>query len=344
MERSIVRAQILADTFHGSWNELTVTDVKSALEQIRRLDVNQLSRLLTKQSSIREPIAAGASRFEEQIGESPAPSTRDNRRPVKYMMVIDAGAGTTDFAVFQVFQDPANDRIRYALISPTVRMNRAAGNEVDAKLRPLILRSCGIDPASGSPRSKEDFAFIETDLEAQLRDYKQLLFERGEIDISLRPNVRGRLTRDVLLKDAEFQALGRQLEETQRSILGKLFPDEFLDQVRLANQRFGRPMQLYVLLTGGSSPLPIVQRLAEGEIEIKGARFQLVHVRNTPTWIDRLPSAAAELVGQNYPQCAVSIGGSVAELPEEIADFTSPLTPAPPGSRRPGRYQVTGLG
>jgi hypothetical protein len=50
-------------------------------------------------ASVREPIAAGASLFDDELGELEIlGNTGPGRR---YLLVIDAGAGTTDFAIFQ---------------------------------------------------------------------------------------------------------------------------------------------------------------------------------------------------------------------------------------------------
>lgn len=103
-------------------------------------------------------------------------------------------------------------------------------------------------------------------------------------------------------------------------------------------------MPIYVLLSGGSSSLPIIQSLAKGNLDIEGVEFCFEHIDALPDWINTLEREDAELVAANYPQCAVAIGGSAPELPIEISDLTSPITPPPPGSRTLERYQVTGMG
>jgi hypothetical protein len=61
-------------------------------------------------------------------------------------------------------------------------MSRIAGNAVDEVLPPLVLKACGIDPATGSPRSDAHFALIKTDLASQIRplrrDGKPILLAR----------------------------------------------------------------------------------------------------------------------------------------------------------------------
>lgn len=87
----------------------------------------------------------------------------------------------------------------------------------------------------------------------------------------------------------------------------------------------------------------MISELARGEVEIGGARFKLLLVDRLPDWIDRLPRDAAQRLADVYPQCAVAIGGSVPELPAELPDFDTPITPPLPGERRLERVQTQGI-
>src|SRR4030081_1150385 len=122
MESALTRAQVIADTFESRWGDLTATEAKSVLNSLRRVDLAALN-LFSNPQSIREPVAAGATRFRDHIsGQSLSAPTR------RLMLVVDAGAGTTDFALFQSFTDPDTDETSFALISNAVRMSRVAGN------------------------------------------------------------------------------------------------------------------------------------------------------------------------------------------------------------------------
>ena len=172
LTQAILRAQIVADTLHDEWDSLDTFRAKSVVDAINRLGVTDLPMVLASKASVREPIAAGASLFNEELEELEDldVDTRNVSANRKFLMVIDAGAGTTDFAMFQVFPEVDTSGRRYALLSPSVRMSRVAGNAVDEVLRPLVLQACGIDPGTGVPRSDEDFAMIKADLEAQIRN------------------------------------------------------------------------------------------------------------------------------------------------------------------------------
>lgn len=345
MERNLLRAQVVADTLRGMWNELSVENVRPVLAESRKLDTAKLTHLMAETAPVREPIAAGASRFQEEIVDREVAASTEVAIIRKYLLVIDAGAGTTDFALFQVFWDSKREETRYALITPTVRMCRIAGNAVDSVLQPIVLEQCGIDPKSGAPRSGPDFDLIKIDLNAQIRVIKRQLFTTGNANIELRPNVSGTLAIDQVLEDSDYQRLGEELLIIRDTVLKSTFGGnkEFLEEIKVQTQRLGRSFPIYVLLTGGSSALPIVKKLSEGKVEIDGAPFGFFPVEELPRWIDTLPREDAELVGFWYSQCAVAIGGSVRELPIEIQDLGSPVTPPRSGTRKLERYQVTGV-
>jgi len=164
MESALTRAQIVADTLGSRWGSLTATEAKSVLRSVRTIDLTSL-KLFTNQKSVREPVAAGATRFGDHFADQHSAAVPTRR----LMLVVDAGAGTTDFALFQSFTDPKSEETSFALISNAVRMSRVAGNRVDAVLRPLVLRACKVHPENGSPWSEEDFSIIKTDLSSQIR-------------------------------------------------------------------------------------------------------------------------------------------------------------------------------
>jgi molecular chaperone HscA len=316
------------------------------LNEVRDIETAKLTHLMAENAPVREPIAAGASRFDEQIVEASTAASTEAGPVRRALLVIDAGAGTTDFALFQVFWYGDRDETRYALIAPAVRMCRVAGNAVDEVLRPIILAECGVDPKSGHPRSDEDFGLIKLDLSARIRDIKRDLFTNDNADIELRPNVSGMLPLDTVLNNGEYKRLGKELCLARDTLIESAFGNDqaFLEEIGARTRRLGRSFPIHVLLTGGSSVLPIVQKLAEGKLTIGGIPFAFVQVTEHPKWIESLPRDEADLVAASYPQCAVAIGGSARELPEELPDLSSLVTPPRSGKRVLERYQVTGVG
>lgn len=334
MSEALLRAQILADTLHGKWNGLFIGDIVPLIRSLDAFDTKKLSHLLMGDAAVREPIAAGASRFDSAIGEPKGPTQNPIRR---FLLVVDAGAGTTDIALFQVITPAGETKAKYALLRKSVRMCRIAGNEIDGILRPIILNACGVDEEKLSP---DDLAYAKIDLDSRVRDIKQLLFEKGNISIELRPHLSGSLDLPTLLSDAKMKQNGKELIELRQGIFSQLLENVDIDELRSAND--GRPMLVHVLLTGGSSVIPIIAQLATGELNVRGLRIRFEKIDSLPTWVNRLPREIAQLVGSIYPQSAVAIGGSAPDLPKELNDMENPVTPARKGVRRLPRTQITG--
>ena len=163
MRQALLRGQVLADTLAGRWERLAARQLVSLMEELRALDVTPLGHLLAEGADVREPVAAGASRFSSGIlSQTGAGLTR------RALLVVDAGAGTTDFAMFEVATG-ADRPPRYALVRNSVRMSTVAGNTADLVLKPLVLDACGIGSGSGAPRPADDLTFIRNDLDSRIR-------------------------------------------------------------------------------------------------------------------------------------------------------------------------------
>lgn len=338
MTDALLRAQVLADTLSNSWADLSVAQLLPLMGELLALNVSPLRRVLAVAPEIREPIAAGASRFDAALDTGGEVLDEPVRR---LLMVIDAGAGTTDFALFQAVIPVGDTRTHYGLLQRSVLMSRIAGNDMDAILRPLILKSCGINPTNGTPRNEEDFAYILADLDSQIRDIKRRLFENGNLEIELKPNAQGAINLETFVTDPEVAKREQELLTLRRKVVASVFSASRLTDVRSVNRLAG-PYPIQVLLTGGSSALPAIQKLASGLLDLDSAVFIFQLVDELPEWIDSLPLETSELVASVYPQCAVAIGGSVPELPEQLPDLRMPITPPTPGKRIAERFRTEG--
>lgn len=336
MQESLLRAQILADSLAGHWNELETKSLAVLMEKLRRTNVSKLAHLLPDDAAIREPIAAGASRFDSVL----APKAGVARPPIRrLLMVVDSGAGTTDFAMFQAVIPTGDDRPHYALLTPSVQMTRVAGNAIDEILRPLVLNCCNINPETGGPRSKEDFEYIRMDLDSQIRQIKRRLFEGKRIQVNLNPNANGTLELESLLSDRMMKKYEQELLEIRSDVVRRCFSPDSLESLRFADT----VCIVDVLLTGGSSGVPIVKDLSEGHFDLDGVRFRFEPVTEFPQWILRLPREQVQLVSSSYPQCAVAIGGSAAKLPLELSDYQSAAVSPRSGPRILERFRTEGL-
>jgi hypothetical protein len=319
MEKTLLKAQILADSLSGSWDEITTARLHPLMKKLREQDVSPLKgKLLARKPEIREPIAAGASLVDQQFGEV------NGRR---YVLVVDSGAGTTDFAMFLVAPSRGDDEgeMRYSLLSKSVRMSTIAGNEADKILRHLILDACDHDSHKYNDMEKN---YIRTDVESRLRDFKLVLFRNKKVDVQLTQNATGTVELDSLLSHQDMLRHGDDLKTMRDDIVRAVFEGSNLEEVyRHA------PLEIHVLLTGGNAALPIVEHLSTGILAFEDGKVVFKKIDSLPQWVNRLSREDAELIANNFPQCAVAIGGSASELPEEMRDLIDPVVPAPPGPR-----------
>lgn len=338
LAKALLQAQIVADTLGEEWATLSTHRAKSVLDAVKKQDLSKLELILADHASIREPVAAGATQFEDFVDASASPKAK------RLMLVIDAGAGTTDFALFQSFYDEKSESSSLALISSAVRMSRVAGNRFDHALRPMLLRACNVQPENGSPWNAEDFAIIKADLDSQIRALKRQLFTVGSVSVSLRPGASGLLTLADVVSETSYLELGKELQAQRDGLLEGAFTEDNIQTYQEATRALGRPVPIHVLLTGGSSKLPIVADLAEGEAVIRGVRFKFEKIDELPQWIDALPRDLAEMTAQEFSQCAVAIGGCAPQLPNERKDLFAPVTShVQQGKWVLNRYQVRGI-
>ena len=124
LAKSLMRAQLLADTFHGKWREgIHVDVIKRSLVHAATHD-GQLTWMLAAESTngILEALAAASARLWNDKSAS------------EVMLVVDVGAGTTDLSLFWVVQ--RNGEFHRAWpVMPCGTAIRQAGDTLDGNLR-----------------------------------------------------------------------------------------------------------------------------------------------------------------------------------------------------------------
>lgn len=288
LRRMLAQAQILADTFDGRWQAgIPVSEAKVALAKLRELAT--FPDYLLDQG-IPEPVAAAASLM-----------LRDEAQR-EIFMVIDVGAGTTDFGVFWLQNNPDKDVCLTRIIPGTIEYLPEAGNRVDDLLKFYVLDLEGIDPGSAEGKHNKTY------LDSRIRIYKEALFRDGIVEVTLANHSRVVVERDDFLQSTRVQNFAQRLKEKLEKVLS-VVGDGYLDLLVKSD--------LKVVLTGGGASLPMVSNLAKGVIEIKGRKIMRKATPVVPAWIDETyPQFSSQ-----YPQLAVAIGGAAPSLPEQGASF-----------------------
>lgn len=289
MRELLADAQILADTFSGNWaGGIEVARLKAALVELKSL--GQRPDYLID-DGVPEPVAVAAGAIAE------ARNMRDA------FMVVDAGAGTTDFGLFVAVRRPgdAGAQRRVFQINASISGLMQAGDKVDGMLRMHIAHKERIDANDTQGR------MIMADLTRRIRGMKELLFRTGRLDYVLADETTGTVDLAAFLADEKIQQFGRLLREGFVKALAGV------DQSWL-NWLAMQDVRLHVVLTGGSSTLPMVKALANGPIDVNGFRIMRAEVDSKPDWMDAAPEAFLSV----YPQLAVAIGGTAEQLPETL--------------------------
>ncbi len=277
------RAQILADTFRGRWSTgIPAAEFKQALALVAGKET-QLGWLLDQQADmdaaapgrwggLLEPLAAGSGRIWQDK------ATRD------VTLIVDVGAGTTDFSLFWVVQ---NQGQRIAVpIEPGGTAIRMAGDSLDSCLVSEILERAHL----GADRGLRER--VSTDLYLSgVRRLKEQLFLTGTLTHELEDD------RIVSLSLDEFLATPGVRAFTE-GVSSKL--KDFLAQVdaswgRAAAQRGAITM----VLTGGGCELPMIRALADQQWQIGGRQVSLRLAQRLPGLIEEEFDAT---FAQEYPE------------------------------------------
>lgn len=291
LRRMLAQAQVLADTFHGQWQGgIPLVKAKQAMVKLRELAA--LPDYLLR-DGIPEPVAAAASLM----------LTDEAQREL--FLVIDVGAGTTDFGLFLLQNNPAKDICLVRIVPNTIKVLEQAGNRVDDLLKFYILEHEGIDKSS--PEGEHNLRFLQS----TIRTYKESLFRDGAVMMPLANGSRSEIALDAFLKSTRVKAFSQQLEQEVAEVLNAA-GDGFLDLMQ--------GTRLNVVLTGGGASLPMIQSLAKDVVEVRGRRILRRPMPHVPAWInEQYPQFSPQ-----YPQLAVAIGGANPELPalaESVSDF-----------------------
>ncbi len=291
LRRMLARAQILADTFHGRWQAgIPVGEANAALVKLRELAA--LPEYLLAEG-VPEPVAAAASLM-----------LRDEAQREMFL-VIDVGAGTTDFGLFMLQHNPEKDVSLARTIPGSIEYLPQAGNRVDDLLKFYVLDLEGIDPAT--PEGRHNLTFLQS----TIRQSKETLFRDGIVEIPLANHTQVVVDLGTFRASERIKAFAKQMEQKLASVLA-MVGEGYLDLMAQDD--------VYVVLTGGGAGLPMVLDLAKGVIEVKGRKILRKPSATVPAWIDEgYPQMAPQ-----YPQLAVAIGGAAPDLPtmgESFADF-----------------------
>jgi hypothetical protein len=273
-------AQILADTYLEALPKgIPLEDFMASVEELGRLEnqYNFIGEYLT------EPLGVAGSRMTFE------------RKVHSYFLVVDVGAGTTDFGLFKVHYDPATKTNGSVEAEGSARVVTEAGNHLDELLMHYVLSKAAI--------SQEDAIWTNVfgALQREIRSYKETLFNEGDVVIPL-------LNSEIVeLTLGEFLSL-EPVIDFRKNLMATV--DEIFDSVDKSWVRSIPQGRLGVVLTGGGAQLPMIKAIANKTVNSKHGFLQLQEAVQIPSWL----SEDYPELEDDYGRVAVSLGGAREQL------------------------------
>jgi len=206
------------------------------------------------------------------------------KAPASHLMVVDMGAGTTDFAALAAAKGRMDE-----VVDSRVTLLRA-GDVIDRILLDLLLQK------APNIKTRAEQAELWRALMTSIRDVKESLFVDGRAAISHNGKAKSIALRD-LTKDQDFKAFVRDVKRAFDRSLSAVAARAAADGAK----------EVCVVAVGGGAAAPFVQDM------VRAAKAPKVRVRSYPATPEWAHSAA---FGGNlapiFPQLAIAIGGALA--------------------------------
>ncbi|WP_322010687.1 hypothetical protein [Paraburkholderia sp. J12] len=176
MKGLLAEAQVLADTFSGQWGGgIPVARLKATIDELKRLG-ERPDHLVAE--GVPEPVAVAATPIE----------VSENR--IDAYMVVDAGAGTTDFGLFFALRNQSVNEPKVFQVAASVRGLNYAGDKIDQLLQKFIMDRGSIDSTTLQGR------IVALDLRRRIRVLKEVLFRTGKLEYRLSDSTSGTITQE----------------------------------------------------------------------------------------------------------------------------------------------------
>ena len=274
---------ILGKSFKDEWESgFRLQDVAYLYDWMRK-NINKNSPHI--ESFLEEPLAVAGSRL-----------GLNDKSKGNAFMVVDIGAGTSDFAMFEIMANAQTGYVDAREIKGSGYGVPIAGDKLDSILLAYILKNSDIS------RESPDYKEALTSLRLDIRDYKERLFKHKKLTYSLPGGLTGQLTLNAFIEENSVKEFSSELRNAIIHVLSSIHPSWIKTKI----ERKNKSGKLPIILTGGGATLPMVKSLLKGSIDVDGHHIFTHIAPSVPKWItDEYEGEIIDL----YPQMAVSIGG-----------------------------------
>ena len=280
LRKYLGEAQVLADTFFVNLKDgIPLKTFMAAVHQIRAEKRDY--QFVTEKIS--EPLGVAGSLL--------GPQTKTNM----LAMVVDVGAGTTDFSLYRIKVNPEEGTNTAFEVGNTACCLTEAGNYLDKLLKNTIIKETGIKSDHPS------WININWYLEKNIRHHKETLFNGKEVFVKI-----PELDSEVVIKRSDFldlpqvRSFGESLKDKMIEIMEGISAD-FANWILQDSSR-----RLVIVLTGGGASLPMVKDLAQGMINVHGLQIPLAPAKSFPSWLEQDHADLED----DYSRIAVALGGA----------------------------------
>ena len=285
--KSLLRAQVLADTFRDRWREgVPVQSVASAVRAAAAHD-GELTRLAATESidvtdwtrgTIEALAAASACVWRDQ-------SARD------LMLVVDVGAGTTDLSLFWVVQD-GETRRAFPIVDGNSGI-RQAGDTLDRLLVEEVLRKAGLGVDETGERARRGLR------RKGVRQMKERLFQVGSLTETLVNDEEVTLSREEFVESEGVRRFADGIADKIQRLL---------EGVHESWAKAAAEKGITLVLTGGGCDLPMITALKDRRWRLGDRAVPFRVARRVPRNVEEGFDAAFI---QAYPRLAVAMGGAL---------------------------------
>lgn len=207
-----------------------------------------------------------------------------------FVLVADIGAGTTDFAGFELTHTP-DGFFQMREVEAARRSIPLAGDEIDSILMNAFLAKAGL--------KKDVLAQTELwrSLKKTIRDLKRQAFEDERCEVAFKGKTVP-LQRADLTNQPRFKEFVKVIQEN--------FTDSL--SATTAQAKAAKVKTVSVILAGGGSSLPFIQKLARHTAQTWRKDARVVIEPMAPLWANAPEFAGA--LAPMFPQLEIAIGGA----------------------------------
>jgi molecular chaperone DnaK (HSP70) len=271
---------------------LAIAHARSVLDQV--MNDAKILELLMNQVEIEKKVQDCIDRgFVPEATAVAAAAIRPDKRKRRVLVVVDVGAGTSDYGAFITVPGDGSGRI--SELQRARRVVLRGGNFLDEQVVALLKDKAGL--VEGMPSAIGPLARLKR----EATRIKEDLFAIEDVDEELGNGQFVSASLGELLEREPIKSFGNELWEKFMATLA--VATEFTQGLT------DPPHSIEVILTGGGKGLPMVQDLINRAQ--RESNYPVTLTDTTPDWI------ADTNWSKLFPQLAVAIGGAMPNMPEQ---------------------------